>query len=169
MLRSDSNSDSEGSSLCCTLCFVALMAMFSFGLGVTESVVLSRSTDAKHECGPAIWYCILACCIIHFISGFVTIFSLCQDSEKRNKSGAFSLVSIGVAVWAMICYYDTENVCIDLFKNNYNDLWTMVFIEVVIFYIACGILGVVVVVAGCYCLGVCCCSRGTKLSRTSLV
>lgn len=131
----------NGCGALCAVCLALLLAGFTFSLAVTEAVYLKQNTEAKHECGPAIWYCILACCIAHFLSLVSMLIGSIVDEKHRSKTNAFSLVTLGIAIWVMICYYDTEQTCANLFQNVYPNLWLMLTIEVVVFYILCGLIG----------------------------
>jgi hypothetical protein len=146
--------DSETDAFVASLIITAVAILASFGFGIAEAVILSASTEAKHACGPAIWYCILVCCILHFLVGLVNLLIVCGDKETKKKSSSFASLSLAVTIWAMMCYYDTSDDCTSTFKADHADLWKMLTMEVVLFYISMGLLGLLILMMCC----VCCCS-----------
>jgi hypothetical protein len=139
------------------VCLTSLFALVvHVALGITEAVILNNNLDAKNECGPAIWSCICACCVIHFIVGFYTFFNtmykLTIDPEAKDNQ-TINLASAAFTVWAMVCYYRSGSDCVELFTNVYPSLWKMVVMEVVLFYIGLCFLGLLIVIG---CCAMCC-------------
>ena len=134
-----------------TIVIYALISLINLGYGIAEAVILSNSTDAKGECGAAIWYCILVLCIVHFISAVTTpciAFVNANTSEEAGGSGGSNWVGFGLSIWACVIYFDTNPDCKDYFLNEHADLWQMVEVEVITFFIIIGLL-VTAVCIGC--------------------
>jgi hypothetical protein len=130
--------------------YQTLLTLMNLSYGITNAVLLANNTDAKYECGPAIWYCILLLCISHFmifadkftntdkfdsngkrLITWDTINQITQSDNRRDIWKAFNIIG---CVWACICLYDTRNSCIDVFESDYSNLWTMIKVEVYTFF-----------------------------------
>jgi hypothetical protein len=111
---------------------------------IIEIAILAGSTDAKYECGPAIWYCIMGCSIIH---GIMFVLVTCKLThlgylDAVNKLNTLLnqcyLLLFVLGIWSCVCWYDTKLECVDLFKSDYNKLWIMINVEVIAFFVIFG-------------------------------
>ncbi len=127
-----------------------LLIWLNLSYGITCAVLLNNNTNAKYECGPAIWYCILLLCVTHFMlfaqkftnddkfdergKRFITWDTINQVTQEDNQRDIWRAIHFIGCVWACICLYDTRNECIDVFEDKYSKLWTMIKVEVYTFF-----------------------------------
>jgi hypothetical protein len=130
-----------------------VVSFLHLAFGIAEAVILSRN-DARNECGPEIWGCIVMCCVVHFIlfmqQTYTNKHSNNNDESIENNKLSY-IANSACSIWAMVCYYNTSSECVDHFKDKYSDLWNMLFAEVILFYIGLGVL-VIMMVASCFVL-----------------
>lgn len=131
------------------LAISTLLTLYHLSFGVAEAIILSDTADAKGECGAAIWYNILVLCVIHFINGVttpcLTLARVSSDGEKSSGGSNGMLISLGLAIWSCVIYFDTSSECKAHFQDAYPDLWNCVEGEVVVFFIALAILGALLI------------------------
>ena len=127
------------------IAFVNLYGLFNLGLAIAEAVILSRNTDAKSECGPEIWICILVLCIFRFLGTAVQL--KVQKSQNLEEGGVVRLdfsVGLGLTfflgIWSVYAFHATSSECKALFQDKYLDLWKLIMAEAISFYIVLGIL-----------------------------
>ena len=151
--------------MCCTeecMIIVAvviqlLFSLFNIGMAIAEAVILSKNTGAKSECGNATWACILCLCIIRFLTLLTTTsYKYSSNDENDNSTRKYyrkqsACIYMAFAVWAMVCYYGTDSDCVEVYKHLYPDLWTILFVEVIAFYVFMGIVVIAVPVL-VYCI-----------------
>jgi len=167
----------DTATIVCSLIGIALLTLLQLGYGIAEAVILSGSTDAKGECGAAIWYNILVCCILHMIAGVVTpcVAAVAMSSDDEDsKPSSSSALGLGVAIWSCVIYFDTATDCKNTFQDLYPHLWNAVEAEVILFFIVLGIFGLVIF--GLICWGIyerakeCCgCCQDRPATRRSVV
>ncbi len=134
------------------------------GFGVVEAIILSKN-NAKGECGPEIWGCIVMCCVVH-LGLFIVRCCGRAKKESDDKEGTFlwQLGSLACIVWVMICYYNTRSDCVDHYKKMYPHLWNILFAEVILFYIG---LGITVIITIIYIIVNCCGNRNASNQHAS--
>lgn len=123
----------------CKVTILLTGAICNLVFGIVEAVFLSQNLNAKYECGPAIWYCILSCCIMYFVSSS-RMFHLARHQNARPNEAIY-LIYVIPKIWAAVCYYDTQQYCVDVFNDKYPDMWNLVILETVMMYIDCAVAG----------------------------
>jgi hypothetical protein len=136
----------------------------NIALGITEAITLAETKASRGICGPAVWYCILAFCIWRFILACIILPREIQSRSlnRDNNSDIYIkkyyiityAISISLWIWAMICYYNTDIECQNLYNNDYTTLWKMVTMEVVIGYISMAIMALAIWMICCKLLSV---------------
>jgi hypothetical protein len=125
---------------------VLLLIGYNFTVGLLEAVELRDAPDAKYECGPGIWYCILIWCITHFASIPINFMAFADFMEPltikaearfmiNSLQERINLVFVGLGIWTCICLFTTKLECTDLFKNEYTKLWRLLILEVSMFFV----------------------------------
>ena len=112
-------------------CVVKFLSIcLSLALGTTEAVVLNYTTAAKNDCGPAIWGCIVLCCVCHFITTgsalaeFAKLFMASEfNTDNKKKVQLVHFASIAGSIWAVVARYDTTDECAARFNEEYHNLW----------------------------------------------
>lgn len=123
------------------IAFVKLHSLFNLGLAIAEALILDRTTDARHECAPQIWTCILVSCIFRFLTSGVTLVVSREDANGRlrqNISVAANLLHF-LGIWSVYLFHTTRSECKQIFQADYSDLWHLIEAEAVSFYIISGI------------------------------
>ncbi len=128
----------------CMIVTNLLMIAYHGVTSVAEVAILTGSIDSKYECGPAIWYCIMGCSIIHgimftLVACKLTHLGYVRDVDKLDilLNQCYSLLFV-LGIWACVCFYDTRLECIELFKDEYSKLWIMINVEVIAFFVIFG-------------------------------
>jgi hypothetical protein len=129
--------------------FKFILSIIHFCCGLTEAIILSEFTDAKRDCGPGIWYCIMSCCIIHFFLFIIELIEAITDFRKFELADHLRYTLFLVRIWACVCMYDTSIECVAHFEDNYGRLWIMIRFEAIIFILFIT-LGVVAWFASCF-------------------
>lgn len=136
--------------------FKFISVCFSLALGTTEVVVLNYTTAAKNDCGPAIWGCIVLCCVCHFITTgsalaeFAKLFIASEfNTDNKKKVQLVHFTSIAGSIWAVVARYDTADECAARFNEEYHNLWIMIEVETYLFFIGLGLLGLACCIICC--------------------
>jgi hypothetical protein len=139
----------------CKIVSLLISTCVSWTLAIVEAIILSESTSARYGCGNQIWGAVLACCIVHVIGGIVnftlTMLLLTNYEKHKNTQGTSLLLAVlglTVAVWALVAYYSADSACAEFYRVNYVDLWKMLFVECVLFYVVCGLVFLMVCCGG---------------------
>ena len=139
------------------------LAKLNLVLFIIECIILNKSVDSINICGSAIWECILCLCIAHSINsilsiyGFISEFTVSCRSIKKTEfivKNIVILCNVILYIWAMVCYYANDISCTSLFKDQYKNLWNVLFVEVIVFYVLLGIFALIIIifVVDMYCL-----------------
>jgi hypothetical protein len=138
--------------------FTALLGSYNFIVCLIEAFILRCKTDAKYDCGPGIWYCILIWCITHIVMFAITFYEFVRtfhtwlyeiktpaiSNEVLNKLNSLNervnLVCVGLGIWACICLFTTKSECVDVFSNEYSRLWNLIYLEVIVFFVVIAVL-----------------------------
>lgn len=157
------------------LAFIAtvVLTLYHLAFGIAEAVILSDTADAKDECGAAVWYNILVLCVIHFLTGvstpcaFLQSVSADSDDAKSEKTG--TLVTLGLAIWSCVIYFDTSDECKDRFQDTYPRLWDCVEGEVFAFFVSIGLVALLFVAAFIVMCYHCCCADQQAPARRAFL
>ena len=116
-------------------------------LAIVEAIILSENINARSGCGNEVWGAVLACCIVHtiaFIVNFTLVMLLLINYEKYKNTRKIGLklavLGLSAAIWTLIAYYNADSTCVDFYKTNHPDLWKMLFVECILFYVVCGLI-----------------------------
>ena len=74
------------------------------------------------------------------------------------------LLTLGVAVWSCVVYFDTSSECKDHFQDAYPRLWDCVTGEVIVFFIVLAFVGLVIL--GSIVYSICSGARDEKPATT---
>ena len=75
-----------------------------------------------------------------------------------------------VKIWTLVIFFNIDNSCVDQYKDNAPELWTLVQVESITILVLLGIIGLVLVGAICFCcfgLFKMCCEEKDKSNGTS--
>ncbi len=111
-----------------------LIFLWQFSYLIANTVIMiNANEDAKYECGPYIYYCILCGILIHtvhigilFVGRCLSILGFEIASCTLNVSQVLILLS---SVWPVICLYGTKLSCIRQFEEKHQSLWNMLSAE----------------------------------------
>ncbi len=134
-----------------------LVTIAHLGFGIANAYVSSKTTDAKGECGDAIWVCVMVLSILSFFAFFNGLWQLfnlftSEDNEKKSTNW-LAIGHLGVSIWACVAYFGASASCADFYQTNFPMLWDMLLANVVFFFVS---LGIVVWVCVSSCCTVCC-------------
>jgi hypothetical protein len=114
---------------------------------IIELIILHDSYDAIHECGPNILYCIITCCVFHYLVLIVYLYcsppSCYNNIFVSHKYKIMILMLLPGFIWSCVCLYGTEANCKNFFKDNYLHLWNMVNTEVYTGFILIALFSIV--------------------------
>ena len=128
------------SAVVCSL----LITISHLGFGIANAYISSQTTDAKGECGDAIWYCVMVLAILSFFAffnGLWQLFKLFSSEDDYKKSiNWLTICHLGVSIWACIAYFNASDTCADFYRTNFSMLWNILFANVVFFFVSLGII-----------------------------
>ena len=117
--------------------------------------IISPNTD-NNSCNAGIKICIIICCCIHCTSILSLLlcvmcsFILQEDpSDKIKKAFKIRCLMLLYLIYPCEVYYTTDSNCANIFQENYTNLWRILILEVVLFYIL-AILIFIIVTRICY-------------------
>lgn len=143
------------------ICAAITIPIIFIPIAITEAYILHISLTAKDSCSPFVWWNILTCCIIHFMTGLNAICNnvICDsaliiehlnhvlkcDNYRHNKNHGIIVISnVAVYIWSNICLFDKSD-CM----SQYVELWNLVILEVTLFYISIVIFIILLTIAIC--------------------
>lgn len=148
-----------------------LVALVSFGLGISEAYFVSQYNNLKGEC-ENLWELMLFASIINIWTPLLTacgIHNVKQifDSEASEPMEAkfWRLTSLALAIWCVVVYSGISNSCQEFWQENANELWIFLSIHYVAFWIALGWIGWTILV---WILDTCVCGGPPTLTPTPL-
>lgn len=140
---------------------VILLNLFTFCLGISEAVFVSKYDEYQGECSN-IWGWMVAACVVDICA---PVFSCCglkriaNSDDDDDKSTLGELVHIGgavVAIWSMVTYYKISSSCQDFWETNASELWTFVMIHYVSAWVGICIICLAILVGIVACCTMCC-------------
>lgn len=123
-----------------------LIMMLNFTMTVLEITAIGMNTSAQNVCGLDIWYCLMTCAICRCLSGLIIATGLTSALCCESGDGGFVGLCINVplllvgGVWSVTGFYSLDTTCVELFTNHFSPLWTLLYAEVVMFYLLVGLL-----------------------------
>ncbi len=133
-----------------------VMGVAYLAFGIANAVISAENTDAKGECGHAIWYCVMFLAVLGFIGCAETVIvfamTMIRETELKNRTTWSGDAIMGVSIWACIGYFEADDECIDFYTSNFPDLWKMLSANVIFFFVHLVIIVIVltaVCVIGC--------------------
>jgi hypothetical protein len=139
-----------------------LLGLTQIGIGCWEAEVANKNSNDLHGNNTQVYaYVICKACIniilglCSVIEGFIlTIYNndtintnnTNTNNKKKTSSNSFQCISLGVSIWGLVLYYNISNI------NN--SLKNVLFVEMIIFYSALGLVGIVMVFSClcCFCI-----------------
>ncbi len=102
-----------------------LIFMWQFSYLIANVVIIiNANEDAKYECGPYIYYCILCGILIHTVHIGILFVGRCL-----SILGVSQVLILFSSVWPVVCLYGTKLSCIRQFEDKHQSLWNMLSAE----------------------------------------
>lgn len=122
-----------------------LFACGSMFIGYTiwGGIIVNQNTETKHQCygvwgydvlgiiygALAAFGCLLSsfviCCAASTLDDVSTIIGSNDNSKSSTKSNITVLILLGLIIWGAIIFDNAPQQCIDLYKENNNDIWRL--------------------------------------------
>lgn len=118
------------------VCITLLYACIELSFGVASTVIAGANSDAKDECGPAVWYALLFVGITHLL-GLVAMVLTIFDRTRKNHIA--NLLIVATDIWCCIAYFGVSDDCAEFYDDKFPDLRKMLLANVVLFFIYQGI------------------------------
>ncbi len=115
---------------------------------IIELIILHDSTSAEHECGPDIFYCLITCCVSHYLVLITYLYCAppyCFYTLQHHKYKIMVGMLLPGFIWSVVCGTATDDDCKTFFKDNYLHLWNMVIAEYFTGMILMVIYGIVLI------------------------
>jgi hypothetical protein len=116
------------------LVFAVLYLLFSWIYRLVFMMVglhiLFNNLDARYECNPYIWYCMLVTSVI------LPVNIVLAHGNKTVPLILGSYLSGFISLLVLYNYYYIEDSCKSTFENNYSNLWNLLKVDVCATYIA---------------------------------
>lgn len=120
----------------CMLVFALLLALTALGFGIASTAIAGENSDAKDECGPAVWYALLFVGITHLMSFLNFAISVCLQTSKSKLTDA---LIVATSIWCCVAYFGVSDDCADFYDDKFPDLREMLLANVVLFFVGIGI------------------------------
>ena len=137
---------------------ILVFGLFRFCLSITEAITLNQYSELKNGCNQ-VWIQVLVMCVIGLVLNTCTLcgtlpFILDElNIESRSTRGELiHLGGLGVNIWIQYTYFNISDSCRSSYQEYAPALWTLFFIEWIMFYVYIG-LGVLAILT--MCCGVC--------------
>lgn len=123
-------------------CFLIVISLFLFSLGIYEAIYVDKYDDSviRDGCG-GVWYGCAIMCVINFGCSFLLVPSIIEivyqrtlDSIHINRIIEMMLVS---RIWPFVSYFAISDSCRSFYRNDYPELLTIVEIETFVFLSLC--------------------------------
>ena len=126
---------------------VHLYSLYNLGLAIADAIIASQNKGAKDGCGSTVWGCVVMCCVVRFVIGGVHSTKIQRRLRNREEGDesmrTYVVQSFGPSlfwIWTLIVFHGTTGDCLSYYKTNFPDLWTMITIEAITFYVTLGLV-----------------------------
>jgi ABC-type transport system involved in cytochrome c biogenesis permease subunit len=117
---------------------IGLIALANLAMVIVEIIFVAKYPEAEHACGHHIWGLVIFDLILRGIVVLACFQESVQEDPYNYTQAVISPLASGI--WSMVAYYNISNECQSEFSNAYPQLWTLVFVNVILFYISLGLI-----------------------------
>lgn len=136
-------------------------------VSIAEVATVIQFNDAQSDCAPSVWYSVLACSIVRFMSGCLIVYihrtytgnlEITDITKLRIKMAVCCCLNLASSCYVAVTAYKIPYDCDDIYKKRYPALWVMYCFEILVSNVYSFIIVILVLVL----LISCCCTLITK-------
>ncbi len=138
------------------LLYSGAMTIAYLAFGIANAVISAENKGAKGECDDAIWNYVMVFAILYFFSFangiYMFVKTIISDGDMKGVNW-FGYATIIVSIWACEVYFWADDECAEFYKNNFPNLWNMLFADVVFLFVNIAMIVIIAIIAcfvGCF-------------------